>query len=456
MTTTPSKQTQEAEAAARAASGTAIPPNETNNALDVVGDGAPQDPGRGAAAPAPAPTAQPETPPAPQPKVGSFGDERRSAIQARFREERSTTAAEQKDEVTDFTRSGGMPEEFRQFEQGAAQQPAEPGAQPQPAAEPQPAAAPAAPQPQMVEITVRGEKKFVPIEDALAKAQIAYAAEDTLDTAKAKLREIETLEQSVRDRLLRGEPAGQHQAGQAAQTAEPLPPGTDPNTTDDPFQKTVEAIQFGDPAEAKTLLRNTIARETEAATQRALAQRSIESDRLAAQRTLAEFGEKHADIANDPMARAAIEANVLAQQVEDLKAVSVDLGKIRNDGRPATPADIANFHQILRSQGHNVRSAAQLLDAAHGKYLEWRGTPKTEPAADPAPAPQPQQQQRQAPKVQISVERSTRQAAPQPQPPAPRPAPQPQPQAPLDRSAVVRAMQERSATKRGRTLGISA
>ena len=42
MPTTPSKETQAAEGAAREQAGTAIPPNETVTALDTGAEGAPQ------------------------------------------------------------------------------------------------------------------------------------------------------------------------------------------------------------------------------------------------------------------------------------------------------------------------------------------------------------------------------------------------------------------------------
>jgi hypothetical protein len=445
----PSKEAQVAESEARAKAG--IIPNETNAALDVAEHSAPQDPGEGGA-PAPQPDALPNNA-----KVGSRGDDMRSQIQARFRTERTTAAAEEKDEITDFTRSGGMPEDFRQFDQatGADEPQPQPEPEPAPAAPAEPAAPAQTTAPEMVEIIVRGEKKLVPMDELKAKAQIAFAADNYLEEARSRLDSVKTLENEIRAQ--RPAPSSVHPAApNGTQAAEPSPSDPASTTPEDPYQKTVEAIQFGDPAEAKSLLQNTIARETEAATQRFAAQARIENDRIAAQRTLAEFSEKHPEIANDRKARAVIEEDVLEQQAADLTALKVDLSKIRQDGRPATPADIANYHQILRSQGHAVRSPGQLLEAAHDNYLKWKGeTPK--PAVDPTPQPAPTPQNQRpanAPRVSITVDRAARQAAPQPQPPAPRPAPQPQRQAPTDRSSVVQAMRERNAQRRGRTLGL--
>ncbi len=464
MPTTPSKLEQEAESAARAENArmrgqTPIAAGETAAVLEVPGD-TPQDPLAGQPQPTPAPAPAPAPAPEPKPLAhqGTLGDQSRAAIMARFRTERPTPTDEA-DEMADFVKSGGMPEEFRQTAQPEAE-PAAAAAEAEPAPAPESPAAAAEPQAQTVKVKVRGEEKEVPLDEALAMARKAYAAEDYLDEAKGKLSEVNALLRETRDRATRPAQDGQPQAApngtHAAEPGQPSDPGLQPQ--EDPFQKTVEAIQFGDPAEAKNLLRNTIDQEVNAATQRAIEQRRIQDDAVAANKALAEFSEKHADVANDPMARAAIEAKIFEQQATELKALNVDFGKIRTDGRQATPADIANTHQILRSRGFNVSSPGQLLEAAHGKFLEWRGTKTPEPAAsDPNPAPNnPAPQPRPAapaPRVQITVDRQARQAAPQPQPQAtrqPKVAPVQRPADPVEaRSSIVQEMIDRKARQRG-------
>ena len=442
---------QAAEAGAREKAGTAIPAGETSEALAVAGDTeASHQPAPRAAEPAA------ETEPSrPAPKYGSLGDEKRAAIIARFRTERTETAEAERDDVSDFTRSGGMPEEFREAADAPAEEVAA-AAEPEPAA-PAPAETAPAPEPQLVEVTVRGEKKMVPLSEALSKAQIAYAADNYLDEARNRLESAKSLENEIR--ATRSAPSGvtHPTAPNEPQTTE-QPPVDDPSRhPESPVKKLVEAIQFGDPAEAETLLVNTIREVSQATANQELESNRIREDAAAAKRALDKFKDDHKEIAEDPMARAAIEQNVLTQQVTDLSNLGVDLGKIRKDGRPATPADVSNYHQILRSQGHNVRSPGQLLEAAHSKFLEWKGiAPKPpQPAADdPPPAPQPPQQQRTtAPRVEISVERQARRQA-APQQPARPPAPVRQPEPPRDRSDVVKAMQERRAAQRGQTLGV--
>lgn len=470
MPTTPSKAEQVAESEARARAGNTVPPGETAAALDAPAD-TPTDPLDGARAPqaaAPAPEPQAPTKPAPQP---SIGDQKRIEIMGRFREERPVLGEQDNDEVIAFTKSGGMPAEFRPIEEPAE---GEPGAQTEPAAAAPPAegAEPAQPAPapeplRTVKIKVRGEEKEIPLDDVIATARRTYAADDYLDEAKNKLGEVNDLLRQTRDQATRPAPSGQPQAApNATHPAEPGQP-TDPalQPQEDPFQRMVEAIQFGDPTEAKDIARNAIGQMTVAATQEALAAERVRQDGLSARKAKEEFEAKHADIANDPKARAAIEVDIFEQQAEDLKALNVDFNRIRNDGRPATPADIAQFHQILRANGHNVRSPAEMLEKGLERFMEWKGIKQPEPAADPAtqtpPAPQPQQQQRSpAPRVTISVDRQQRRqpaASPQPsQPQRPAPAPAPRPQDPIEaRASVVQQMQERNARRRGQTLGLT-
>lgn len=447
-----------------------IPANETAIALETAAD-APQDPVEGTrSALYPQPAAEPKADPKPAPKVASPFDDKRAAITARFRTERTTTAPETgRDEITDFTRSGGMPEEFRQFDQavGAEAQAAPdaaPEAAPAPTSESSDGAAPAdaVPQtaPQTVKVKVNGQEIELPIEQVIAKAQIALASENILDEVKRLKNELIDRAQPPARPGQDGHHAAPQNGHHADLTTQPAEPGqaADPalQHQESPIKKLIESIQFGDPNEAEPLLLNTIGQMTEAATRKAFLDARILDDAAAADRALNEFSKQHTDIANDPKARAVIEADIFEQQAKDLQALNVDFGKIRHDGRQATPADIANYHQILRSQGYNVRSPAQLLERAHGNFLEWTKGIKPQPPADPPPpAPAPQQQQRSAaPRVEITVDRSQRRQAAVQQPSRPAPQPAPQPPAPQSRSDVVKAMKERNATRRGQTLGI--
>jgi len=214
--------------------------------------------------------------------------------------------------------------------------------------------------------------------------------------------------------------------------------------------KLIETIQFGDPEEARALLGSTIAQQTTAAVQSELLAQRFRDEGARAAKTLKDFEDANPDIAKDPRARAAIEVDIFDQQTEDLKAIGLDPARIRPDGLPPTPGDIAEAHRYYRAQGMNVRSPATMLENATKSFLDWKGV-ATKPAADPTPAPTT----KVAPVVELTVDRANRRAAVPQQPSrtaAPRPTPQPAAQ-PRDRSSIVESMKRTRSLARGQVLG---
>jgi hypothetical protein len=443
MVTTPDKVAQEAEAAARQAAG-ASPGETTAAALAVVEHGAPQDPGPAHPAPTGTPPAEPQRP-VPEPK--SKFDSKRDEITARFRTDRLAEAEEAPDDISAFTRSG-LPPELAPEPAAEPAEPAEPPAEGEPAA-PEP--------PQLIKLKVHGKEIELPLDQVIAKAQIAVAADNVLDEAKTKLGEVNSLLAQTRDKVARGDQqSGQHQPQPqpTAQPAQPQPAPADLPNQEDPLDKLIESLQFGDTQEAKTLLRKTIA---EAATspeviaqtvQQQMLNERIRDDGARAAKVLLDFKEKHKDLAEDPMAQAAMEATMLQMQTADLTALGLDPNRIRPDGLPSTPGDIARAHQFYRAQGMNVRSPQTMLEESRDKLLEWKGI-KQQPTAEPTPKPPP--------RVEVSVDRTARRAAVPQQPSrtaAPRPDAQANP-APRDRSSIVEAEKARRAKLRGQNLGIA-
>lgn len=378
----PDKAAQDTEARARADAG--VISGEGADALSVVDDGAPgAEPG---AAPR-QPTQAEGEPQRTAPPTRSPKDDARNAIVGRFRENRGQT--EEADDISEFARSG-MPPEFAE-NNAAVVDPApvidpEPAAPAAAAAEPEPAA-PAAPA--KVKVKVRGREFELTQEEILAEAQKSLAGESYLAEGKAKLDEI--------DRRLKATPDPASQRGQTqqhpaaannAETADAPQPGPqDPQHPEDKLGKLIEAIQFGDPGDARTLLASTIAEGATAAADVAV-NRALENGRLVdegarTRKVLTDFEEKHADIAKDPKARAVIEADVLEMQGEDLKALGIDLRQLRTDGQPPTPGDLSEAHKWYRAKGFKVRSPGEMLESGLQNYLEWRGV-KTKPA-DPEP-----------------------------------------------------------------------
>lgn len=443
----PTKAAQEAESRARAENG--LEPGESL-AGEAIGDAA----DIGGDAPA-RQTRQAGEGDEPQsrdvPTRGQF-DQRRADIVARFRTDRGQQAEDQRDEISDFARSG-MPPDFEQAtgqqpapadDEGAAEVGADDAGQQQPVL------------PKTVRVKVRGQEQDLPLEEVIAKAQIALAADNYLDEAKGKLNEVDTLLRQTRDRA---PPAGQdgvHPAApHAAQTTEPAAPaGVDPQHPEDDVDKLIETLQFGDPTEARELLRETIRKGAQEAVQPAV-EASLRNQRLKDEgartaKVLKDFEGAHPDLAKDDMARAAIERRIFDLQVEDLRAIGIDPEKIRTD-RAVTPSDIAVAHRFYRSEGFQVRSPGDMLEKAASDFLAWKGvgtTATTDPSPDPA---------KTAPRVDISVDRTARRQAIPQQPSrtvAPKPDTQTQRSAqPRDRSDIVKNMMSSRNAPRGRVVG---
>lgn len=440
----PSKTQQVAEAEARKAAG--VDPVETASALDVVDDGPRGDDGNGA----PRLTgdgdgSQQRRPPAP---TKSAFDNRRDAIVARFRQDRTAEANEQREDVSEFTHSG-MPPEFETFrehptDEGAQQNEDHGEEQQQQDEQEEAAAAPALPA--RVKIKVYGEEREVPLEEALAKAQIAYASEDVLDKAKSRLREVDDLLKDTRNRAARPGPAG-HQAGeQRTQAADAAAPSADEEeaaqTSDDPITRLIETLQYGDPSDARPLFEQTIQQvATKVVGQTSQANR-LKDEGARSAKVLKDFKEKHPELANDAFAQSVMQTRVYQLQVEDLKAIGVEPEMIQTPDGIVRPADIAQAHAYYRSEGFELRTPQTMLETARDDFLRWKGNGTATQPADPAQRGQPR----------VIVDRGARrQAIPQtpthtapPRPAAPAPAQR------RDGSEVVRQMNARRLLPRGR------
>lgn len=429
----PSKADQNAEATARVNAGVGPGESLATQVIDDLTPG-PDGPAPGALAPA-------DDTARPAPPVRSVNDDKRNAIVSKFRTDRTKIMAEQADDISDFTRSG-MPPEFTQ--------PAvEPGDEVIEQEQPTGGAPEAVALPPTVRIKVRGEEREVTLDELIEKGQIAFAADNYLDEARSRLKSVEDLEREVRGRAPRAGQDGIHPAApQRAQDDEPgAPAAGDPQHPEDTLGKLIESIQFGNPEEAKELLRTTIAGEARTVVNETLEQQRFKDEGARTAKVLKDFEDAHADIAQDPMARAAIEAEVLNQQVADIKALGVDPATLRPDGMPPTPGDIAQAHRWYRTKGFKVTAPADLLEKSTNKFLEWKGVKPASPQnpANPAPA---------QPRVDVTVDRTARRAAIPQQPnrtTAAKPAQQQQqPAKPRDRSSIVQDMIQKRSAPRGK------
>jgi hypothetical protein len=144
-----------------------------------------------------------------------------------------------------------------------------------------------------------------------------------------------------------------------------------PAPTKDAVADLVESIQFEDAATVAPKLRATIDQSLAEARNR----EALVAEQARSRATLEGYRARHADLAADAMAEAAIERRLYDLQREDLERAGVDFAKLRETmGRNPSPAEIACEHMFLRASGHqSARSTNALLDAAIGDYADWRG-----------------------------------------------------------------------------------
>lgn len=386
---------------------------------------------------------QPERKPLP---VRSPHDERRNDIVARFRKSRqdesTSEAAEDVKQIRDFTRSG-MPPELLALEAAEVATP-EPEPEPAPteAAEAEPEPAP----PTKRKLKVRGKELELTDEELVAAAQKSLAADDYLDEAKAKLKEVDALARQYRDMAARGSQAqhqGQEQSGAQSATQTTQSEAGEPTSEtivhpDDPFAKVVETIQYGDPKEAAPQLKSMVAEEAARMAKEELRNERLRNDSIRSGKILKDFEAAHPELANDQFARAAIERRLFDLQVEDIKALGLS-----EDVIPKSPRDVANWHQFYRVEGHNVRDAAALLTTARDDFLQWRGGPKPASPAPGTAAPT---------KVTVTLDRAQRRAQIPQQPTrtvTPKSDAQTAPVQPRARSDIVKEMMANRAKGRG-------
>lgn len=424
----PTKAEQDAEALNRANAGL-LPGEGTNDAIDTIGDNAPPA-DRAARAPGDPPQ------PAPPPVKGKF-DDRRAEIVARFRTEgRGQQVEDQTDDISQFARSG-LPPEF------AMPQP-EPIEQPDAQLEPEPQ--PQAPAPK-IKLKVRGQEVEMTLDEVIAKAQIATASDDYLGEAKNLRDQAEVFFRQARDGAPRPAQTAQHPDGQnGSQTADQdAPTGEAPQHPEgDPLTELIETIQFGDPTKARGLLDDTLSRITTNKVNEALQTARLRDEGARTAEVLDTFKTQHPELANDPMAGAAIERRMYDLQIDDLKKLGVDPSKIPTESGKVTPADIAVAHRYYRANGFKVRGPADMLEQATNDFVTWKGGDKTvDPTTPQAP-----------PRIEVRVDRDQRrQSIPQqPSRTAPPRTPAQQPPQQRDRSSIVQDMLAARNKPRGRVV----
>lgn len=394
--TTLSKADQEAEGAAREVQNRTHHIDPADMAEAVHGDHSGDAVERGGQDGA-APAAGKEATERPLPPVRGAFEDKRAAIVARFRTDRTTEAAEQADEISDFTRSG-MPPEFAPVLDKSDDGNADTGEQAEGVA---PAArAPAADVPRMVKVKVNGVEKEISLEDAIAKAQVALASEDILGEAKALRDEMRNMARRPADQAGHhaGEQSGHHARTDGAQPGQPTDREA-PLDQEDAYGKLVETIQFGDPADARNMLEKVVGQAASQQVKSALLEDRLKDEGARTQKVLTEFESQHPEIASDEDARAVIERRVTRLQLEDIKALGVDPAQLE--------VSVADAHRYYRAQGYKVRTPHDMLEKAVDEFVTWKGGAKAKQTVETVKG---------EPRIEVTVDRTTRRQAIQQQP----------------------------------------
>lgn len=377
-----SKAEQDAEAAARAS-------ERQTPVVEVPSEPATDTPVAEAAAPPPAPPSD-EPPPPPVKRELLPNDQRRADIAARFRASRNEPPDDGAPDPMRRATEADLPPEFQP-------QPEPPPPAAEPVDEPEPAVGePGVPAPPAKhKLKVRGREIEVTEEELFSAARKGLAGDDYLDEAKRKLDEINEYQRTVtapRDGQPAKPPGVQKTTQAAEETADPAE-GSEP--PENPYAKLVEAIQFGDPGDAAAQLQTLVNTEATTRSKAALQDERMRNEAVRSQRVLEEFKGQHADLAQDPMARAAIETRLYDLQAEDLRKLGIDDATL-----PTNPAELSKWHLFYRTEGHTVRDAETLLKTARDDFLTWRGVEKEKPAAPKA-----------EPRIEVSVDRTARRAS---------------------------------------------
>lgn len=366
-------------------------------ALDVIDDTPTGDPGDGRQPQA----RDPAEPADPTPRRAiSPSDEARANIVANFRKNRGTVpneAAEDAREIRALTREG-IPQELS--DAIAQDEEADdlldvdaPSLQPRQAEEPQ-----------RFKLVVRGEDRWLTLEEMQAEARKSLAHDDYVGEGRQLLDEVKRLKEDLAARTAQtGKPPAGEGAEYDTQSQNPDEPPVDP------FKEVADTLLYGDPEKAGAQLKELISKAVPAMAKEESARERRSAEHARSMRTLSDFSEANPDIAQNQMASAAVRAGLFEQQFADLVKMGMDPAKLpRND-----PNALANMHLTFRSDpmtSHLVRSTDKLLEAAKGDFMKWRGTEKGDGRANGQPvagtnvAAQPG-------RVEVNVDRTLRRAA---------------------------------------------
>lgn len=260
------------------------------------------------------------------------------------------------------------------------------GGDPEPEPPPQPE------QPKLTKLIVRGKEVWLTDAQILERAAKVEAADSYLEEGRSLLEQARRV-----NREQRANPGPHHPEDQIGTQDDEL--NLDGNTGDqhpDALVEAIEQIQFGDPKDAADKIRQVIDRAADESSDKRQKARLIGNDLAKSQADLKAFMDQNPDLANDEIANVVLEKHMYDIYREDITKLGIDPAVIPKDN-----SELANWHRFYRVDGKDVRTTADALKEAKGRYDKWRGVAK--------PSPQPQRQQ--TPRVEVNVDRTARREA---------------------------------------------
>lgn len=369
------------------------------------------------------------------PTVKAPSDDIRNAITKSWRESRNQDMDDAADDAAELRRmaGNGLPPEFNDIIDAGGE--GEGGDAPPPPAETQVKVEPTQAAPQRKKVIIRGEERFLTDDELIAAAQRGLAGDTYFDDSKRTLEEARALRaqvEAMQAGLTTKHPGGQNSPQNGGTEGQTTGDGAHP--AEDPFEKVVESLQYGDPKDAAAQLRELVSRVVPTASREEIVRSRRQDEHTRSLSVLKTFQDSNPDLASDPMSQAAMRAALFDLQREDLVKAGLDPAKI-----PADPNVMATIHLHMRADGAPVRSVPDLLKGAKESFEKWRG-PKAAQSEDTSQ----QTTDRQAgdTRVRVDVNRTDRRAAIPQQPTRTAVAPQRQQQQPQprDRSDVVANM----------------
>lgn len=244
-------------------------------------------------------------------------------------------------------------------------------------------------------IKVRGKDVALTESELLERASKVEAADSYLEESRDLLEQARGAKRNSAERT--GEDSHRPESRTSTQDDDlNAANATEDGQRPDPLEQAIEEIQFGDPKEAASKIRQVIAKVSDDSADQRQMNRLLQKDALTSVNAIKAFKDQNPEL--DADAERWIENKLYDLQ----RAEIVSLGVVDADKIPKDTKALARWHQFYRVNGANVSDQAKLLDEAKGRLDKWRGV---------SPKPAAQQQRREAPRVEVNVDRNARRAS---------------------------------------------